>query len=267
MSNREKDPLESQVRILYGQSHGRCAYPQCGKILVMPSRDRRDMPKNVAKVAHITAASPGGPRYDAEMSSDERRSETNLMLMCGDHHDAIDTQLAFHTTKWLRAAKKEHEKTLHRSDEYAMGLVGYKELQMVCDGLVMGVTVFDDEIFPIDLSIDIDTKLDINELGSVARGVIELGMAQSQEVRMYLMTMDRAMLGFSTRLTNRFKGLYYQSLSDGLSGDDIFSNIMGSTYENCGPSLTSDTVAASQAVVAYLFSICEIFEHEPAAAR
>lgn len=267
MSNREKDPLESQVRILFGRSGGRCAYSMCGKILVISNQARRDLPKNVAKIAHITAASPGGPRYDESMEPEERRSESNLILLCGDHHDAVDTQLEFHTVEWLRSAKLTHEQAMDRSAGYAMGLVGYQELQMVCDGLVMGVTVHNDEILSIDQAIDINEKVRLNDLGSGTRGIIELGMAQDREVRKFLTAMDSAVLGFSARLTAHFKSLYYQGRAEGMSGDDLFASIVGATYANCGPRLTAEVQAASLAVVAHLFSICEIFEHEPATAR
>lgn len=263
MSNREKDPPESQVRILFGRSGGRCAYPTCGKSLVIPSKNRKDQPKNVAKIAHIAAASPGGPRYDAGMEPNERRAESNLILLCGEHHDAVDTQTAFHTVEWMREAKQNHELAMDRAAEYAMGLVGFRELQMVCDGLVLGVTVLDDDIPSIELAIDINEKIQINKLSEETKNLIELGMAQDREVRKFLSTMDQAMIGFSEKVTARFKGLYYHGFAEGLSGDDLFNNIVGSTYANCGPTLTPEVQAASLAVVAHLFSICEIFEHEP----
>src|SRR3954454_9838313 len=109
MSNREVNPLASQVNILFGKNGGRCAYPECGATLTMDSRSPGDRPRNVGKVAHITAASPDGPRYDASLTSAERRAETNLILLCGTHHDQIDYQPEFHTTEWLKAAKAYNE--------------------------------------------------------------------------------------------------------------------------------------------------------------
>ncbi|MCZ4279002.1 ABC-three component system protein [Rhodococcoides yunnanense] len=267
LSNREPDPLESQVRMLFGRSGGRCAYTDCGKLLVVPSSSRRDQPKNVAKIGHITAASPGGPRYDPLLTKEERRSSANLILLCGNHHDAVDSQLVHHTTNWLLDAKRFHEETMDRAAEYAMGSVGFKELQMVCDGLVMGVTTTNAEILAIDEAIGIREKLRLNSLGPETRASVELGMAQDREVRKYLSTMDQLVIGFSNRLTARFKAVYFGGLADGLSGDDLFASIMGTTYAQCGPSLTPEVQAASLAVVVHLFSICEIFEHEPLTSR
>lgn len=265
--NRDPDPLESQVRILFGRSGGRCSYPKCGEYLVVPNRARTDMPKNVAKIGHITAASPGGPRYDASLNTEERRSEANLILVCGTHHDAIDSQLEFHTVEWLREAKDRHIKTLVRGNRYAMGHVGYADLQMVCEALAMGVTVSDDEIDSIEPAIDIDEKIGLNDLEVDTKPLIELGMAQDKEVRTFLASMDQILPGFSTRLTSRFKALYYRGVSEGLSGDDLFQDLLGAAYENCGPQLSAESEAAALAVLTHLFSICEVFEHEPAAAR
>jgi hypothetical protein len=267
MANREIDPLESQVRILFGRSSGRCAYPQCGLLLVLPSPGPDDMPKNIAKVGHITAASAGGPRYDASLPSERRRSIDNLILLCSDHHDAIDTQLHFHTVEFLQDAKRHHEEAMERATKYAMGQVGFKELQMVCDGLVRGVNVEDGEIEPLDPAPEISQKLVINDLGDAARHRVELGLAQQMEVRKFLVTVDNALIGFSARLTAHFKSVYYANVADGLHGNDLFDAVLGNAYSECGPTLTAETEAAALAVVAHLFSICEIFEHELAATQ
>jgi hypothetical protein len=42
------------------------------------------------QIAHIRAAKPNGPRYVPGMSDDERRSWTNLILLCTPHHIMID---------------------------------------------------------------------------------------------------------------------------------------------------------------------------------
>jgi len=43
-----------------------------------------------AHIAHIHGANPGSPRYDPNMTDDERRSFTNLILLCKPHHDLVD---------------------------------------------------------------------------------------------------------------------------------------------------------------------------------
>ncbi len=156
---------------------------------------------------------------------------------------------------------------LVRGNRYAMGHVGFKDLQMVCDALVMGVAVSDEEIDSIEPAIDINEKISLNDLEADTRPLIELGMAQDKEVRTFLAAIDQIMPGFSTRLTSRFKALYYRGLSEGLSGDDLFQDLLGAAYENCGPQLNPESEAAALAVLSHLFSICEVFEHEPAVTR
>jgi hypothetical protein len=189
------------------------------------------------------------------------------MLLCGTHHDAIDDQLNYHTVAWLKKAKADHELSLDRGMKYSMGEVGYQELQLVCNALTMPTAVVSVEIEEIELSMDIDHKIEFNSLGTPTRELIELGMAQDGEVRRFLKTFDAAIPRFVNQLTARFKAIYFQGVADNLTPDALFDSIIGAAYENCGPQLTDGVAAAALAVVAHLFSICDIFEHEPAAAR
>ncbi len=267
MSNRDPAPLDSQVRILFAKAGGRCSYSGCGVYLVVPGRARGDLDKNVAKVAHITAASPEGPRYDPRLTVSERRSEPNLMLLCGTHHDAVDSQLEFHTEDWLRKAKADHERSVQRGARYAMGQIGYPELEIVCSALAMGVDHGPVPAESIEPPIDIFEKIELNRLSDDSQGLIELGMAQDHEVREFLIAMDRVVPGFATRLTARFKAIYLGGVAEGLASDELFTSIVGVAYENCGVGVNDKLEAAALAVVAHLFSICEIFEHEHSASR
>lgn len=266
MSNRDPDPLESQVRILFGKAAGQCSYPDCGRNLVAPSRARGDLPRNTAKIGHITAASPGGPRYDASLTVDERRSEPNLILLCGGCHDAVDGQLSHHTVEWLLDVKAKHEAKIDRGYRYSIGAIGFGHLEIICKMISVDMQAIAPEIEDIDESMDIDAKIEYNRLSDDTRGFIELGMAQDKEVRRFLRTFDLATPGFSTRLTAWFKKYYYEGVAEGLSPDACFGFILGAAYENCGVQLTPEVSAAALATVAHLFSICEIFEHEPAVA-
>jgi hypothetical protein len=263
---RDPDPPENQVRILFGKNGGRCAYTACGLPLVISSQNRADHARNTGKIAHITAASPGGPRYDPNLTVAERRSEANLILLCGSHHDVVDAQLTFHTTEWLHSAKKTHETAVARGYSYAMGKVGFAHLEMVCMGINIcatgGMTAIDNLTIPID----IEEKITLNLLGGESRNLIELGMAQQSEVRRFIAQMNQLHPNFSYELTAKFKGIYYLAFSEGSRGDDLFRDILGSAYENCGVALSPEVGAAALAVVVELFSICEIFDHEPTAA-
>lgn len=67
---------------------------------------------NYSNIAHINAASPGGPRYDAEQTPQERGAVDNLMLLCRACHKLIDDNPDDFSASMLRAAKTEREQAI-----------------------------------------------------------------------------------------------------------------------------------------------------------
>src|SRR5712691_4284186 len=55
-----------------------CSNPECRKLTSGPREDPSQA-VNIGVAAHITAASPGGPRYDPSLTPEERRSASNGM--------------------------------------------------------------------------------------------------------------------------------------------------------------------------------------------
>jgi hypothetical protein len=86
-----------------------CAFPGCRRLTVGPSEDRATATTMVGVAAHITAAAPGGPRYDAPLSREERKSERNGLWACQTHGKLIDDNASVHTVEELRRFKKQHE--------------------------------------------------------------------------------------------------------------------------------------------------------------
>ncbi|MFG3437796.1 hypothetical protein ACGF0J_11200 [Nonomuraea sp. NPDC047897] len=43
-------------------------------------------------ISHIRAAYPNGPRYDSDMTDDQRRDIRNLIMLCEPHHLRIDKE-------------------------------------------------------------------------------------------------------------------------------------------------------------------------------
>lgn len=68
---------------------GTCYWPEppCAAPVVAMVRDR---PLLNLQIAHIHAAYPDGPRYRANMTNEQRRDFSNLMLLCTPHHTYID---------------------------------------------------------------------------------------------------------------------------------------------------------------------------------
>lgn len=96
------------LRLLYQQSGGRCAFPACTKVLHVPS-SAKDRAVALSEVAHIVGQSIDGPRGDYPMPLDERDRYENLVLLCEEHHHVVDAQPQTHTVERLRQMKYDHE--------------------------------------------------------------------------------------------------------------------------------------------------------------
>src|SRR5262249_20791802 len=64
---------------------------------------------NIGVAAHITAAAPGGPRYDPSLTSEERKSLENGIWLCQTCSVRIDRDAAKYTTELLREWKQDAE--------------------------------------------------------------------------------------------------------------------------------------------------------------
>ena len=67
----------------------RCSMPTCRTGTTGP-RTEPNRSVNIGVAAHITAASPGGPRYDACLTSERRRSAENGIWLCQNHAKLVD---------------------------------------------------------------------------------------------------------------------------------------------------------------------------------
>jgi len=67
----------------------RCSYPDCGAVTSGPQDDPRKA-VNLGVAAHITGASPGGARYDAAMTPEQRQDISNGIWFCQNHGKLVD---------------------------------------------------------------------------------------------------------------------------------------------------------------------------------
>jgi hypothetical protein len=100
------------VKRVFALSGNRCAFPRCQSRIIDDATG-----KPVGKIAHICAASPGGPRYDSSMTDEQRRSYDNLLLLCGAHADVVDADLTAYTVDRLREMKRTHERSTVRAPD------------------------------------------------------------------------------------------------------------------------------------------------------
>jgi hypothetical protein len=85
--------------------HYTCSHPDCGAPTIGPSGESGKL-TDIGVAAHITAASPLGPRYDASLTTEQRRSATNAIWMCQTHAKAIDDDTSTHSPETLREWKR-----------------------------------------------------------------------------------------------------------------------------------------------------------------
>lgn len=237
-----------------------CAYPDCGMALSLDPKASGDRPKATGKVAHIAAASPGGPRYDASMTPAERGSADNLIYLCGPHHDIADTQLELHTRKFLLDAKHSHEAAIQRGGRYALGQVTYEELAVVCS--VIASAPPSPQTRDVDRALPLQDKIELNKLGPSSVRRITDGLSQAARVAEFITFQNSFLPSFGRSLVARFKRDYYDAIADKLEPDVVFDFLVEKAYANAGIRDTPQVRAAALSVIAYLFEICEIFERE-----
>ncbi|SDF94411.1 hypothetical protein SAMN05660324_1385 [Klenkia brasiliensis] len=251
----------AQEKVVISRSGNKCAYPDCGVVLTISPKNSGDRPKATGKVAHIAAASPGGPRYDESMTAQERGSADNLIYLCGPHHDAIDSQLEHHTRELLLTAKRRHEQAVDRAVRSALGTVSYVELEVVCT--VISNAPPPPQKMGIERALPLQDKIQLNGLGLTSVQRITDGLSQAARVAQFIEFQHSTIQpGFGRRLVARFKSDYFAALAEGLEPDGVFDYLVQTAIDNAGPRDTPEIHAAALSVVAYLFEICEIFERE-----
>jgi len=83
------------LKELFALSGNQCAYPDCTNEIVVEGTQDSDAAV-VGQICHIYAASDDGPRGKPGLTTEERNSAANLILMCGHHHPIVDKQWETH---------------------------------------------------------------------------------------------------------------------------------------------------------------------------
>lgn len=111
---RDNFPAKVVERLRARVAH-RCSNPDCRVPTVGPGEGLLNV-ASIGKAAHITAAAPGGPRYDPTMGASERASIKNAIWLCSNCATKIDVDEAsypvtsLHEWKRLAEAAADQEK-------------------------------------------------------------------------------------------------------------------------------------------------------------
>jgi WD40 repeat protein len=92
-----------------------CSNPECGRATTGPQAFNELGVINIGVGAHITAAAPGGKRYDKSLTSEERSSPNNCVWLCQNCAKAIDSDETAFPIEKLRAWKEQRERRQRES--------------------------------------------------------------------------------------------------------------------------------------------------------
>ncbi len=82
-----------------------CSNPGCGRPTFGAAKSH-DGFVNVGVASHITAAALGGPRYNPNLTSEQRRHQSNGIWLCQTHGKAVDSDEGYFTVEMLREWKR-----------------------------------------------------------------------------------------------------------------------------------------------------------------
>jgi len=106
-----QDFSRKTVEILAKRAANKCSNPDCKRPTSGPHSDPIKF-INVGVAAHISAASPGGKRYNYHLSLEQRVSPNNGIWLCQTCAHLIDTDESFFSEEKLHFWKNSHEKSI-----------------------------------------------------------------------------------------------------------------------------------------------------------
>ena len=135
-----RDEFTQRVKVvLFMRVAGFCSNLLCRPPTSGPGDDPDEV-TNIGVAAHITAAAPGGPRYDVLLTEEERRSVTNGIWLCQSCSKLIDSDQARFTVSVLKEWKTDAET---RALAFIRGAPGPSQLpKRLIDGLLAELDEF-----------------------------------------------------------------------------------------------------------------------------
>jgi len=111
MAKERDDFTKTVVDALAKRAAFICSNPDCRTLTVAPSEVDGTKFLYIGRAAHICAAAEGGPRYNATMSPEERKSVANAIFLCSNCADMIDKNKGIDfPVERLGQWKNDHEK-------------------------------------------------------------------------------------------------------------------------------------------------------------
>ena len=243
---------DKDLKILWGLSAGRCAFPGCREMCIVGST-QYDPRAIIGKIAHIHAHEDRGPRANPALAKTERDSYNNWILLCGTHHDLVDVQPNTYSAADLLKWKDEHEEWVSQRLAKEMPEVTFAELEILLKG-ILGTASAPSTKF---VAPDPREKMKRNSLTDKVLFSLTLGYGKAGEVEDFVEHMALIETNYPERLKTGFVTEYRRLVGKGFNGDSLFESLMEFA---CGGNQDFRRRAAGLAVLAYLFAKCEVFE-------
>lgn len=108
----QRDDFPNPIKeILAKRAAQRCSNPDCPVITSGPHDDDQKA-VNLGVAAHITAAAPGGPRYNPNISAEDRADITNGIWLCQNCAKLVDSDIRRFPEALLIIWKRRHEESV-----------------------------------------------------------------------------------------------------------------------------------------------------------
>ena len=254
--SRAKEVSVPVKMILMARSAGLCNFAGCHKTLVL--KTEKDGEIHLSEAAHIYPLAKSGPRAKkgATIPIAKKNAPDNLLLLCPTHHTQVDKAPKSYPEDMLRTMKQELEDKIATAARMATADVTFQELDAVCARFIA-----DPEIPQATGNLtrtEIDEKRVKNDLSEHTRLALLNGLSIAARVREYVSEEAANDPTFPNRLVYGFRAHYYKLRQDGLAGDALFEQL--AVIAAGGLLADASRRAAGQAVLSYLFELCEVFE-------
>jgi hypothetical protein len=113
-TNMRDDFSTSTKEVIAKRVSYRCSNPDCRKNTIGPNSNSAKS-TSIGIAAHICAASKGGPRYDQNMTSEERMSINNGIWLCGSCATLIDKDESKYAIEVLKGWKERAEELAEKA--------------------------------------------------------------------------------------------------------------------------------------------------------
>lgn len=124
--SKRDDFTEAVKKALRERVGGLCSNPSCEAPTFGPKG--ADKSFHTGHAAHICAAAPGGPRYDENMSREERRGFDNGLWLCGGCSPKIDGDFGSYPKETLKGWKADAEAKARKAQGHRPVANGLQEL-------------------------------------------------------------------------------------------------------------------------------------------